>query len=232
MKIAFISDIHSNIFALKSVITHMKKLNINKICILGDIIDYYYYPDEVLATLLDDDFDIISIIKGNHEDNLTFLFNNKDQLDDYTNKYGHGMEKVFNNCTKEQIEYLINLKEKDELNINNLKIGLFHGSIESNKEHIYPDAQFDVLKKQTDQNFDFIFLGHTHMAFSFNYNNTTVINVGSIGKNRVSSNASWVYLNTENKVVQFMTTDYNKDELIKDIIKYDNDKEYLKLNNT
>ena len=147
MKIAFISDIHSNIFALKSVIAHIKKLNINKICILGDIIDYYYYPDEVLAALLDDDLDIISIIKGNHEDNLKFLFNNKDQLDDYTNKYGHGMEKVFNKCTKIQIEYLINLKEKDELNINNLKIGLFHGSIESNKEHIYPDAPFDVLKK-------------------------------------------------------------------------------------
>ena len=48
MKLAFISDIHSNFDALKAVMTDIKKNKVEKIFCLGDIINYYYEPHKCI----------------------------------------------------------------------------------------------------------------------------------------------------------------------------------------
>ena len=44
MRIALISDIHGNFDALKAVLEDIKKLKIDKIYCLVDIVNYYYDP--------------------------------------------------------------------------------------------------------------------------------------------------------------------------------------------
>ena len=65
MKIAFISDIHSNLHALDLVLDDISKKNIDKIICLGDILVKYLYPKEVLK-LVENNCDIV--IKGNCDD--------------------------------------------------------------------------------------------------------------------------------------------------------------------
>ena len=48
MKIAFISDIHGNYSALSAVFKNIKKLKIEKVYCLGDIVNYYYDPDKCI----------------------------------------------------------------------------------------------------------------------------------------------------------------------------------------
>ena len=42
MKIAILSDIHGNVFALKSVLNAVKKKNVDRLMIAGDFIGYYF----------------------------------------------------------------------------------------------------------------------------------------------------------------------------------------------
>ena len=48
MQIALISDIHGNYDALKAVLKDIKKLKINKVYCLGDIVNYYYEPNKCI----------------------------------------------------------------------------------------------------------------------------------------------------------------------------------------
>jgi predicted phosphodiesterase len=52
MKIAIISDIHGNYDALKAVLKDIKKLKIDKIYCLGDIVNYYYEPHKCINILI------------------------------------------------------------------------------------------------------------------------------------------------------------------------------------
>ena len=69
MKIAIISDIHSNLPALEAVLKDISDKGIKMIFCLGDIIGYGPFPKEC--------FDLVKstcqiIIKGNHEDSMSY----------------------------------------------------------------------------------------------------------------------------------------------------------------
>ena len=79
MKIAVISDIHANAVALDAVYNSEPFQKADKVIVCGDLIGYYYWPDQVLQTIQSDDRFIC--IRGNHEDNLKKAIDLED-LDD------------------------------------------------------------------------------------------------------------------------------------------------------
>lgn len=64
MRLAIISDIHSNFQALQAVLSDIASLEIDEIISLGDNIGYGPQPEEVLCTLKE--HNILSVL-GNHE---------------------------------------------------------------------------------------------------------------------------------------------------------------------
>ena len=56
MKIAIISDLHGNHYALEEVLKEARIEKIEKILVLGDIVGYFYNPDKI--------FEPASIISG------------------------------------------------------------------------------------------------------------------------------------------------------------------------
>ena len=69
MKIGIITDIHSNIYALNSVINEFNKIKVDKIICCGDIIGIGANPEEVVQGLIQIK-DKLIIVKGNHEQYL------------------------------------------------------------------------------------------------------------------------------------------------------------------
>ena len=65
MKIAVISDIHSNIYALDKVLEDIKNKNIDNIVCTGDLVGYGTRPNEVINRLREEK---ILTIMGNYDE--------------------------------------------------------------------------------------------------------------------------------------------------------------------
>jgi putative phosphoesterase len=218
MKIALISDIHGNYYALEAVLKHIKKLKIYKTYCLGDIVNYYYEPHKCINILIKKK---ITCIKGNHENILFKTLRNKKKREYYRKIYGHSININIKKLSQRHIIFLKKLKKKLTIKIERLKIIFAHGSPWSQNTYIYPNFKNKIKNSLTKYDADYIFLGHTHMPMNIKINKkTTIINPGSIGQPRNKcNNACWVIFDTKNRKIKFMETKYKKEKLLKNIIK-------------
>ena len=220
MRIAFISDIHGNYDALKAVLKDIKKLKINKIYCLGDIVNYYYEPHKCINFFIKKE---IECIKGNHENIFFNTLKNKKKKRYYSKIYGQSININTAKLKYKHIVFLKKLKKKKTIKINNLKIILAHGSPWSENTYIYPNFKNKIKSNLAKYEADYIFLGHTHIPMHIQLNKkTSIINPGSVGQPRNKcNNACWVIFDASNCQVKFMETKYDKKKLIQNIIKYD-----------
>ncbi len=211
MDVAILSDIHGNIYALKEVIKECKKAGVEKFLVLGDLVGYYYYPKEVLETLLS----LNSImIQGNHERLLENLVKGKIKKDTLSKKYGCGHQIAANSLSKKQLDYLFNLPKQTSLTIDNTIFSLNHGSPNDQDEYLYLNASKEILDRCDIASVDFVLVGHSHYAFEYKCNNSILLNVGSVGQNREKSGiASWGLINSVTKEYNLIETIYDVEPL-------------------
>jgi len=215
MKIAVISDIHGNHYALEEVLDDARKIGIQKIFVLGDIVGYYYHPEKILTMLSQWDCEFI---KGNHEVILQDLFENKIDPEKLIEKYGRGHEYALKNIDRETLNWLFSLPIQKSITIENVSFQLNHGSPESIDEYLYPDSPSEKLEKCNSNMHDFVLVGHSHYSFSFRCSNSTLINCGSVGQSRQKGgNAYWLVINTDNKSYEVKVSSYNPSKLIEEI---------------
>ena len=215
MKIAVISDIHGNHYALEEVLDDARKIGIQKIFVLGDIVGYYYHPEKILTMLSQWDCEFI---KGNHEVILQDLFENKIDPEKLIEKYGRGHEYALKNIDRETLNWLFSLPIQKSITIENVSFQLNHGSPESIDEYLYPDSPSEKLEKCNSNMHDFVLVGHSHYSFSFRCSNSTLINCGSVGQSRQKGgHAYWSVINTDNKSYEVKVSSYNPSKLIEEI---------------
>jgi putative phosphoesterase len=227
MKIAFISDIHGNYSALSAVFKDIKKLKIEKIYCLGDIVNYYYEPDKCIDLLIKNK---VTCIKGNHEKILFETYKSKSKINKYTKIYGNSIKINHIKLNSQHLKYLKTLKFQKKININGTKILLSHGAPWKNNFYFYPDAKKKWITKVQKYNYDFIILGHTHIPMSKNLSKKRIlINPGSVGQPRDKKcGANWVILNLNNMQFEFLKSKYNHKKIKKQILRYDpNNKKIL-----
>lgn len=199
MKIAIFSDIHANCSALKAVYKDLELNNCQKIFVLGDLVGYYYNPSYVVNKIKNDPRCVV--IKGNHEELLLKSINDKHFADKCFKKYGSGLNVAIKTLNQEQLNWIKELPQSISVEIDGLKLGLYHGSDQHINEYIYPDTATTRLKSIVSKN-DFLFFGHTHYPTVFPINDSMIVNPGSIGQPRdVGSLASYVILNTDNSSI-------------------------------
>jgi diadenosine tetraphosphatase ApaH/serine/threonine PP2A family protein phosphatase len=215
-KIAIISDIHSNIHALDSVINHIKNQQADMIVCLGDVIGYGAFPQECVRYV--DDNKILTIM-GNHE--LAIL--NKERLI-HMNQYAHkSLEWTQNKLSPESLAWISKLPF--QLQIENC---LFVHAAPQNPEVFeyiidLRDAvlQFDYFAT------DYCFYGHTHLPKIFSeelgemrelmpeyhqkkFGERLLINVGSVGQPRDGDNrASYCLLDTSTNEIYLHRVNYD-----------------------
>ncbi len=224
MKIAILSDIHGNHYALNEVLCEAKKNEIDHLLILGDIVGYYYHPDIVLELLEPWSFDLI---RGNHEDILLKIIDNDLSLVQISDKYGEGHKLALNKLSTFNVQMLRNLPVNKELVIEGVSILMTHGSPWLKNLYIYPDANKETLKKFNEYKHDIILFGHTHYTCFFKTKNGFALNPGSVGQSRERGGmAYWAVFITTNRMIQFKATKYDTNQLKKEVLRIDPDISY------
>jgi len=226
MKIGVLSDIHGNDIALEAVLSDASSMGVEHLLVLGDIVGYYYNPDKVLMQLQGWSYDMIA---GNHEQMMKQSIKDQNYLEKVTSKYGSGVKIALQKLTAEQIGYLGDLPEYMKVILDNVDIGLYHGSPRDTDEYIYPDAELDLLKKISYVQHDYILMGHTHYPMCTHIGNTILLNPGSVGQPRdIGGLASWAIINTSNNTVVHRRVKFHVDELMNQCKTNDPDIVYLR----
>ena len=224
MNVAVLSDIHGNNYALEAVLVEINRLNIKKVLILGDIVGYYYHPDIVLKLLSKFDCEMI---QGNHEMILNQLKNGLINENLINQKYGSGHKRAFKQLNENQLKFLFSLPYKKSIVINNCALQLNHGSPWDSNYYLYSDTDKKILERCNSLVHDFVLIGHSHYPFFYKCENSTLINVGSVGQSRkMGGIASWCLINTLEKHFELQETPYDISKLISEVDKFDPDRKY------
>jgi len=225
MKIAIISDIHGNIYALEALLKVAEKEGVEKLLILGDVVGYYYHPKKIMEVI--NNWDHL-LIRGNHEDILGDIIAGKLKESAVRLKYGSGHCIAIEQLSESELQLLLNAPEKMQVECDGIKILMCHGAPWQTDFYLYPDTDKEILNKCKEFDVDLVFCGHSHYAFIYKSNTNILVNCGSVGQSRsLGGQACWALLNTANGVVQLMSTPYHTQPLIDEVKKNDPELPYL-----
>lgn len=225
MKLAFVSDIHSNIEAFLTVLRFLETKNVDQIYVAGDLLGYYYNASEVVDLCMNNEN--IICIRGNHDRNFLTALSDDTVMENFTVKYGSSFKKAQDDLNASQINWIRALPSKLNIEIGGLRVTVAHGSVVNEDEYIYPDASDEIFMRQVLHS-DITVLGHTHHTFIWCKDSKYLINPGSVGQPRdQSSLASAVVVDTNNRAVVPYKVKFNTETLKKDISKFDPSNKYL-----
>lgn len=181
-KIAIISDIHSNLEALKTVLKDINDRGISKIYCLGDIIAKGVNPGECIA-LIKQNCNIV--LQGNCDE-----FFSKDLQNNEMKNHNYGRyEWNRNMLSLSDIGYLKSLPFCYEFYMSGSLIRLFHAKpntidgFVSNLDSLEKKYNMFLPSEYTNsQNIaDVIIYGHIHAQYLDRIYNRTLVNAGSVG---------------------------------------------------
>lgn len=189
MRIAVISDIHSNIYALESVLDDIENRNVDLIACTGDLVGYGTRPNEVINTIRKNK---VVTIMGNYDDaignyKIVCGCDYKDPKD--AENAGLSMHFTSSETTDENKKYLSNLPKEITLSFNNKTIKLVHGSTRLINEYLKEDSKEakEVMNELVE---DILVCGHTHIPYFKYYGEKLLINAGSVGKPKTNNPAA------------------------------------------
>ncbi|MFD3157809.1 metallophosphoesterase family protein [Haloimpatiens sp. FM7330] len=213
MKIAVMSDIHGNLYALENALKDIKKRNVDTIVCLGDLVGYGPFPNEVINLIRTEN---ILNIKGNYDASVV---DNKFSYirDTEINKFS--LPWNVENLTEENKLYLKNLPTEITLNYNNKNIKFVHGSPRKINEYLKENSKeaqevMDIFEG------DLLICAHTHIPYIKQYGNKLLLNQGSIGKpkmGRPNSTYAIIELTEDNMHGEIIEISYDYSKTMKDM---------------
>lgn len=208
MKIAILSDIHSNKYALEAVLGEAKKESILKFFILGDIFGYYPWAEETYQML--ESLDIICV-KGNHD--ALLLQGSVFGVAPVYLQAAKDNEHALRHRAPQALEWLNKLLFEITFAYEGRHFHLVHGHPGNPAEgRYYPDNQ-ETYSWFPCRN-EVLLMGHTHYPFEKNIlKGGKIINPGSVGQPRDGDvRSSWCILDTESLHVDWRRTAYGLEE--------------------
>lgn len=188
-KALFISDVHSNIDALQSVLAEVGDLPI--FC-LGDVVGYGASPNEVVDILRERH---ATCVLGNH-DNAAVT----GDVRRFNRWAAVAAAWTSRNLTYENKLFLELLPRERTIALGEFMVYMTHGSPDDNLwEYVSDDSHSDVFDRYFQMlKVDIIALGHTHVPFIWSENRRIVFNPGSVGQPRGGdSRASYALLTVD-----------------------------------
>jgi diadenosine tetraphosphatase ApaH/serine/threonine PP2A family protein phosphatase len=218
MRIAIISDVHSNIEALTEVVKVIERTRADRIVCLGDVIGYGASPNpccEIVKKLAE-----VTLL-GNHDAAVSGRM-------DYSFYYDaarHALDWTASSVSDENMAWLKSLPYTYRIG----DIGFSHGSPVDPQayEYIFALEQARELMPYVDELPEVTFIGHSHLCKAFAIGNGEVndvvaqkfgirrgykymISVGSVGQPRDYDNrACFVVHDTDARTVEYHRVEYD-----------------------
>jgi predicted phosphodiesterase len=231
MRYALISDIHSNLEALETVLARIDTLKVDEIVCLGDIVGYNANPNECIDIIKSRG---IRTVMGNHDSRASGL----KEPSDFNPMAERAVLWTRQNLTEENRRFLESLPRT--LNIGERFMAV-HGWINNTDSYIlspYDAADnFKLLKEASGRGFGgCCFFGHTHVRITYvedggeissnldnpvklKDNKNYLINPGSVGQPRdMDPMASFLLLDEETSEANFYRVEYDMESCIRKIL--------------
>ena len=212
MKIAFISDIHSNIHALEAIWADIETVGPDLVYCLGDLVGYGAFPNEVVDFIRSKD---IPTVMGNYDEGVGFDLHDcgcvyKDPEEDRKGKLSLIWSRE--QTIPEHKLHLQSLPIQIRMEDKKPSMLLVHGSPRRINEYLYedrPDATFDRIAKLAGT--DVVLFGHTHLPYQKKVAGTLFVNTGTVGKPKDGDvRAGYVVLTVNRRVkVEFRKVEYD-----------------------
>lgn len=182
MRIAIISDIHSNLEALQKAFEIIDRKNIDEIVCLGDVVGYGADPNRCLELVR---HRTTHILMGNHDEAAIDL-----SVTRYFNQFArHAAYWTSEKLTEENLEFLKALPLRLEL----WGLTFVHSTPRNTEEWNYIFSSFEAHQYFDAFDTKICFVGHSHVPGIYSEDGRTatvkpnlryIINVGSVGQPR------------------------------------------------
>ena len=198
MRLAVISDIHSNIFALDAVLNDVGSRNVDLVICTGDLVGYATFPNEVINTVRKNK---ILTIMGNYDDavgnyRLVCGCDYPDPKD--AEKAAKSMAFSLENTSDENKDYLRSLPKYAVLNVGSKTIRFVHGSNRIINEYLKENSK-EADEVMGEINEDILVCGHTHIPYFKYYGEKLLVNAGSVGKPKTNNpDANYIIIDIKN----------------------------------
>ena len=215
MRVAVISDVHSNLQALEAVLEHAEREGFEELWCLGDVVGYGGKPSECLALVQERS---AICLGGNHDLVVAGVLD----IDQFTSDAGVAARWTRSVLTPDELEVLALLSPKGE----RAGISLFHGSIRDPiwEYVLTADVADSSLRRQTTP---IAFVGHSHVQLTLalgeaglqggkaepdqevKLEGKQLFNPGSVGQPRDRDpRAAWLLFDTEAGWARFRRSEY------------------------
>jgi len=199
MKLVFISDIHSNLEALKAVLKEIEKISPREVYCIGDLCGYGANPKEVIEAIRSLN---IPCLMGNHD----FAVATGDTS--WFNPYAaEAIEWTRKQLNEEELSFLSNLKLRMLITVSGIKVLMVHGSP---KDYLYDYLYEPDEETVRELESDLLVVGHTHIPFIKKFGEKLVLNAGSVGQPRDRDpRASFVVFDTDIREAEIVRVEYD-----------------------
>jgi len=181
-EILLLGDVHANYPALKAIGASLQLDRFDRIINTGDLTVYSTFPNETIDWFRNLE-DKAIVILGNTDKRVIKILKGK-KLKKPKKKEKRVMYFwTSDNLSTENSTYLKSLPKKSELLINDLRIGVFHGSLDDPNAQLFPstpDSRFIELAKNSP--YSVHIMGHSHVPFHKVVAGVHFINPGSVGR--------------------------------------------------
>lgn len=180
MKILLLSDIHGNYPALEAVSRASAALGCEQIINCGDITVYAPFPNETIDWLRKR---AVFSIRGNTDDKVIKLLKGKNFRKPSKPEKRIMYTSTASLLTAANKAYLLGLKKKKLLFIEDTSLGIFHGSPADHEEFLCadtPEKRFRELAAGTSC--EIVVTGHSHSPYHTYVAGVHFINPGSVGR--------------------------------------------------
>lgn len=201
MRLVILSDIHSNIHALESVRSELRRMKRpDAVVCAGDMVGYCAFPNECCRATSEL---TRSAVLGNHD--IAVLERDTSFMNQYASRAAIWTASALDDGST---KWLRSLETEARLRAEDLNVAIYHGSVESYTEYVFEeDAKESMLARARC---GLLVLGHTHVPFVKRFATGTIVNPGSVGQPRDGDpRASFAVIDTQSAECEILRVEYD-----------------------
>ncbi len=181
-KIAVLSDIHSNYWALEACLEDAKKRGAKSYVFLGDYVTDCAYPMRTVDRLMELSGQYPCVfIRGNREEYLLSGHRSGGGHWAYGNSHSGSLKYTYDNLTQQALAFFESMPDSREFRLSGSPpIALCHAKPDANRANPVPNSS-EARQVLNALQSDLMLCGHTHKQFEFSLGGKTMVNPGSVG---------------------------------------------------